>query len=302
MRLLIQRVKHASVTIDGKVRSRIGAGLLALVGVGNDDGAEDIEYLAGKLVRLRIFDDEAGVMNLDVVQTGGEVLVVSQFTLQASTRKGNRRAISMRLPKPFRALFMSVLRPCRGAAGTGGRHGPVRGRHAGRAAQRRPGDDLDGFETQRINATLMKKIFALLFAALSVAFFACGDEKTDNGNDWFLTPAASADGTTVELTLPHALRRRGAGGARRGIRLRGADRRIARRIRRLQGRHGRWQPPVGPGERSPAPDDLYFLRLLPSCRPDVSGVLRLRSTPARKAIPIRTPTPIRTLIPIRIPG
>lgn len=65
-------------------------GLLALVGVGNDDGAEDIEYLAGKLVRLRIFDDEAGVMNLDVVQTGGEVLVVSQFTLQASTRKGNR--------------------------------------------------------------------------------------------------------------------------------------------------------------------------------------------------------------------
>lgn len=111
MRLLIQRVKHASVTIDGKVRSRIGAGLLALVGVGNDDGAEDIEYLAGKLVRLRIFDDEAGVMNLDVVQTGGEVLVVSQFTLQASTRKGNRRAISMRLPKPFRALFMSVLRP-----------------------------------------------------------------------------------------------------------------------------------------------------------------------------------------------
>ena len=96
MRLLIQRVKHASVTIDGKVRSRIGAGLLALVGVGNDDGAEDIEYLAGKLVRLRIFDDEAGVMNLDVVQTGGEVLVVSQFTLQAST---------------FRALFMGVLRP-----------------------------------------------------------------------------------------------------------------------------------------------------------------------------------------------
>ena len=90
MRLLIQRVKHASVTIDGEVRSRIGAGLLALVGVGNDDGAEDIEYLAGKLTRLRIFDDEAGVMNLDVVQTGGEVLVVSQFTLQASTRKGNR--------------------------------------------------------------------------------------------------------------------------------------------------------------------------------------------------------------------
>ena len=104
MRLLIQRVKHASVTIDGKVRSRIGAGLLALVGVGNDDGAEDIEYLAGKLVRLRIFDDEAGVMNLDVVQTGGEVLVVSQFTLQASTRKGNR-------PSYIHAAPEAVSRP-----------------------------------------------------------------------------------------------------------------------------------------------------------------------------------------------
>lgn len=117
MRLLIQRVKHASVTIDGEVRSRIGAGLLALVGVGNDDGAEDIEYLAGKLMRLRIFDDEAGVMNLDVVQTGGEVLVVSQFTLQASTRKGNRpsyihaapEAVSRPLYEQFAARVAELL-------------------------------------------------------------------------------------------------------------------------------------------------------------------------------------------------
>ena len=117
MRLLIQRVKHASVTIDGKVRSRIGAGLLALVGVGNDDGAEDIEYLAGKLTRLRIFDDEAGVMNLDVVQTGGDVLVVSQFTLQASTRKGNRpsyihaapEAVSRPLYEQFAARVAELL-------------------------------------------------------------------------------------------------------------------------------------------------------------------------------------------------
>lgn len=117
MRLLIQRVKHASVTIDGEVRSRIGAGLLALVGVGNDDGAEDIEYLAGKLTRLRIFDDEAGVMNLDVVQTGGEVLVVSQFTLQASTRKGNRpsyihvapEAVSRPLYEQFAARVAELL-------------------------------------------------------------------------------------------------------------------------------------------------------------------------------------------------
>lgn len=117
MRLLIQRVKHASVAIDGRVRSRIGAGVLALVGVGNDDGAEDIEYLAGKLVRLRIFDDEAGVMNLDVAQTGGEVLVVSQFTLQASTRKGNRpsyihaapEAVSRPLYEQFAARVAELL-------------------------------------------------------------------------------------------------------------------------------------------------------------------------------------------------
>ena len=117
MRLLIQRVKHASVAIDGEVRSRIGAGVLALVGVGNDDGAEDVEYLAGKLVRLRIFGDEAGVMNLDVVQTGGEVLVVSQFTLQASTRKGNRpsyihaapEAVSRPLYEQFAARVAELL-------------------------------------------------------------------------------------------------------------------------------------------------------------------------------------------------
>ena len=104
MRLLIQRVKHASVAIGGDVCSRIGAGLLVLLGVGCDDTDEDIEYLAGKLVRLRIFDDEAGVMNLDVVQTDGEILVVSQFTLQASTRKGNR-------PSYIKAAPEAVSRP-----------------------------------------------------------------------------------------------------------------------------------------------------------------------------------------------
>ena len=83
-------------------------------GVGCDDTDEDIEYLAGKLVRLRIFDDEAGVMNLDVVQTGGEILVVSQFTLQASTRKGNR-------PSYIKAAPEAISRPLyeRFAAGVG---------------------------------------------------------------------------------------------------------------------------------------------------------------------------------------
>lgn len=104
MRILVQRVARASVAIGGGERSSIGRGLLVLLGVGHDDGEEDIEYLAGKLVRLRIFDDEAGVMNRDVVQTGGEVLVVSQFTLMASTRKGNR-------PSYVRAAGEAVSRP-----------------------------------------------------------------------------------------------------------------------------------------------------------------------------------------------
>ena len=90
MRMLVQRVTEASVTIGDRLRSRIGRGLLVLLGVGTEDTEEDVEYLAGKLVRLRIFDDENGVMNRDVVQAGGEVLVVSQFTLMASTRRGNR--------------------------------------------------------------------------------------------------------------------------------------------------------------------------------------------------------------------
>ena len=104
MRLLIQRVKNASVSVGGVELARIGQGLLVLVGVGVEDTDEDMEYLAGKLVRLRIFDDEQGVMNLDVRQVGGEVLVVSQFTLQASTRKGNR-------PSYVRAAPEAVSRP-----------------------------------------------------------------------------------------------------------------------------------------------------------------------------------------------
>lgn len=107
MRVLIQRVKSASVTIGGEFRSQIGAGLLVFVGVGTDDTDEDVEYLAGKIVRLRIFDDRQGVMNLDVRQAGGQVLVVSQFTLQASTRKGNR-------PSYIRAAPEAVSRPMYG--------------------------------------------------------------------------------------------------------------------------------------------------------------------------------------------
>ena len=104
MRLLIQRVTEASVTIESRIHSQIGKGLLVLVGIEEADQQEDIDWLTGKLLRLRIFDDEAGVMNLDVQQVGGDIMVVSQFTLHASTKKGNR-------PSYFRAAGEAISRP-----------------------------------------------------------------------------------------------------------------------------------------------------------------------------------------------
>ena len=90
MRTVIQRVQHSSVTIGGKLKSQIGKGLLVLVGVEDCDTEEDIEWLCKKIANLRIFDDENGVMNRSVIECGGEVMVISQFTLFASTKKGNR--------------------------------------------------------------------------------------------------------------------------------------------------------------------------------------------------------------------
>lgn len=90
MRIVIQRVSRASVTIDGSLHSSIGPGLMVLVGVETGDTPADARWLADKTAALRIFADENGVMNRSVVDTGGEVLAVSQFTLTASTRKGNR--------------------------------------------------------------------------------------------------------------------------------------------------------------------------------------------------------------------
>ena len=94
MRAVIQRVSSASVTISGQVHSAIGRGLVVLLGIEDADTAEDIEWLSGKLVRQRIFPDAAGVMNCSVQEAGGEILVVSQFTLFASTKKGNRPSYS----------------------------------------------------------------------------------------------------------------------------------------------------------------------------------------------------------------
>ena len=90
MRVLIQRVSQASVEIDNDTKSSIGAGLLVLVGIENEDSTEDCEWLAGKVIGLRIFDDENGVMNRSVTDIDGDILIVSQFTLHAMTKKGNR--------------------------------------------------------------------------------------------------------------------------------------------------------------------------------------------------------------------
>jgi D-tyrosyl-tRNA(Tyr) deacylase len=90
MRVLIQRVSEASVTIDGTVKSAIGPGLLVLVGIETEDETEDMEWLCKKIIQLRIFGDEEGKMNRSVLDLEGEILVISQFTLHASTKKGNR--------------------------------------------------------------------------------------------------------------------------------------------------------------------------------------------------------------------
>ena len=105
MRAVVQRVAKASVTIDGEVKSSIGEGLLILVGIEDADTPEDIEWLSGKIVRMRIFEDEQGGMNRSVAEVGGDIIVVSQFTLHASTKKGNRPSY-IKASKPDFAIPM----------------------------------------------------------------------------------------------------------------------------------------------------------------------------------------------------
>jgi D-tyrosyl-tRNA(Tyr) deacylase len=113
MRVVIQRVSEASVRIDGIVSGTIGNGLMILLGIEENDSEEDIEWLCGKIARLRVFNDEQRVMNLAVAEVGGDVLVVSQFTLHASTRKGNRpsyiRAARPEIAIPLYEAFKSKL-------------------------------------------------------------------------------------------------------------------------------------------------------------------------------------------------
>ena len=124
MRLVIQRVTHASVTIEGKVKSAIGPGLLILVGVESADTTEDVDRLVRKVAALRIFDDEQGVMNRSVQDINGEALVVSQFTLFASTKKGNRpswlKAAPHNISVPLYEVFCQRLSQAMGKpVGTG---------------------------------------------------------------------------------------------------------------------------------------------------------------------------------------
>lgn len=105
MRVVIQRVSKASVTVDEAVTGKIGQGLLVLLGVEDSDKEEDIQWLSSKIVNLRIFNDEAGVMNRSVIDVNGDILLVSQFTLHASTKKGNRPSY-IRASKPDFAIPM----------------------------------------------------------------------------------------------------------------------------------------------------------------------------------------------------
>lgn len=113
MRAVIQRVSEASVSINGTLKASINSGLLVFLGIEENDSEEDIEWLAGKIIRLRIFDDKEGVMNLCVQEISGEILLISQFTLHASTKKGNRpsyiRAARPEIAIPVYEKFISRL-------------------------------------------------------------------------------------------------------------------------------------------------------------------------------------------------
>ena len=108
MRIVAQRVSRASVTIEGKVKSAIGSGMMILLGIEEADHEEDVEWLCGKLTKMRIFGDENDAMNLDINQIGGSFLVVSQFTLHALTKKGNRPSF-IRAARPEQAIPLYEL-------------------------------------------------------------------------------------------------------------------------------------------------------------------------------------------------
>ena len=129
MRVVIQRVSEASVSVDSDVCARIGSGLLILVGIEAGDGVEDIHWLCGKIVRMRIFNDSDGKMNRSLQEIGGEALAISQFTLHASTKKGNRpgftRAAPPEIALPLYRKFIAELQRLLGRPVAEGRFGAM---------------------------------------------------------------------------------------------------------------------------------------------------------------------------------
>lgn len=118
MRAVIQKVSHASITIDRDQTKKMGSGLVILLGIEESDGQSDIEWLSGKISRLRIFDDEQGTMNLSIQDVNGDIMIVSQFTLHASTRKGNRPSyIKAASPKTAIPLYEAFIEQMQEALG-----------------------------------------------------------------------------------------------------------------------------------------------------------------------------------------
>ena len=141
MRVLLQRVSRAAVAVDGAEVGAVGRGFLALVGVTHEDDVAAARKLAAKTARLRVFADEAGLMNLALGDVGGAVLAVSQFTLYADTRRGNRPSFTDAAPpEQGEAVYEAYVEALR-AAGRAGRDRRLRRAHAGRPGQRRTGDD-----------------------------------------------------------------------------------------------------------------------------------------------------------------
>ena len=141
MRTVIQRVSHASVTINGTCKSAIKEGFLVLLGIEEADTQEDADWLCKKIVNLRVFDDENGVMNKSILETGGEILVISQFTLMASTKKGNRPCGQTRDRYPALRIFLQRTEHCLGETS---RHRRIRSGHESGIVKQRPRNDLYG--------------------------------------------------------------------------------------------------------------------------------------------------------------
>ena len=137
MRLLIQRVKEAQVAIGGRIHSQISQGLLLLLGIEESDSQEDIDFLVKKTTQIRLFNDDNGVMNLSVQEAGGALMVVSQFTLYAQTKKGNRPSY-MRAARPERAIPLYEQFDPTTTIRKGNCHRSIRSRYAGKPVQRWP--------------------------------------------------------------------------------------------------------------------------------------------------------------------